>query len=326
MKKFKLLFLLSLSAFCVTACDLSQYIQINDSKNQTNQTENGENGSNESGENGSSNENGENGNTGDNGETGEIEVPYVDDGSGEVISEGYYAGIDTTKRGDDLLKQLRDLNKTKRKSTVGYSSMGTTPSGDFKYTDYDPTTVRYDSKGQPYGTKLISFYSGNSAVSGMNREHVWPQSHGGTTVEADIHMPRPTITSENGARGNSFYVEGKKDGTYGWDPAEESFGDPTYRGDSARIIFYCMVANAQFKLVDEEYHATTNANPDYQMGKLSDLLKWNKNYSVLDREQRRNSGAEYLQGNRNPFIDHPEFACKIWGTYNNATKQVCGGN
>ena len=45
-----------------------------------------------------------------------------------------------------------------------------------------------------------------------------------------------------------------------------------------------------------------------------------------NREKRRQDGGEYLQGNRNAFVDHPEFACKIWGTYNQATKQVCGGN
>ena len=59
------------------------------------------------------------------------------------------------------------------------------------------------------------------------------------------------------------------------------------------------------------------------MGKLSDLLKWNINYPVLDREKTRNEGAEYLQGNRNPFIDHPEYACKIWGNTNSTTKSIC---
>ena len=37
-------------------------------------------------------------------------------------------------------------------------------------------------------------------------------------------MTRPTIPSENGSRGNSFYVEGMKDPSKGWDPAMEDFG------------------------------------------------------------------------------------------------------
>lgn len=234
----------------------------------------------------------------------------------------YYSGISSSATGDTLLSALRSLNSTKRKATVGYSSMGTTPSGQFKYTDYTTDSVKYDSNGQPYGERIVSFYSGNSTTS-FNREHVWPNSHGGNVIENDIHMPRPTIASENGSRGNSFYVEGKCSGTSGWDPAMESFGDATYRGDSARIIFYCMLVDTRLSLIEADSHSTSNSNKDYMMGRLSDLIKWNINYPVLDREQRRNEGAEYLQGNRNPFIDHPEYACKIWGSTNSTTQSLC---
>ncbi len=244
-------------------------------------------------------------------------------GGGSQEYDGYYASISSSDSGETLLSKLRSLNSSKRKSTVGYKNMGTSASGPFRYTDYDPDSVKFDSNGQPYGTKVISFYSGKSITS-FNKEHVWPDSHGGNKVEADIHMPRPTVSSENGSRGNSFYVEGEKSGTQGWDPAEESFGIESYRGDSARIVFYCVVASSSLSLVDLDYHSTSRKNNDNMMGKLSDLLKWNLRYNVDEREQRRNSGAQYLQGNRNPFIDHPEYACKIWGSTNSTTKQICG--
>ena len=240
-------------------------------------------------------------------------------------ADTYYNGISDTATGTELLKSLQQLNASKRRSTVGYGSMGTSASKQFKYTDYDPSTVKYDSNNQPYGTKVLSFYSGNSTTS-FNREHVWPNSHGGNSVEDDIHMPRPTIPAENGSRGNSFYVEGKKDSSRGWDPAMEDFGKEDYRGDSARIIFYCCVADSRLSLIDDEYHATSNSNKDNLMGKLSDMIKWHLNYPVLQREKNRNEGAEYLQGNRNPFIDHPEYVCRIWGNTNAATKALCGGS
>lgn len=234
----------------------------------------------------------------------------------------YYNGIGDSLTGNSLRSALNSLNDNKRHSTVGYSSMGTSPSGQFKYTDYTTDNIQYDSNGQPYGTKIVSFYSGNSTTA-FNREHVWPNSHGGNLTEDDIHMPRPTIEAENGSRGNSFYVEGMKSGTNGWDPAMESFGDETYRGDSARIIFYCMIAEPNYSLLEADYHSTSNNNRDNMMGRLSHLIKWNINYPVTDRERRRNEGAEYLQGNRNPFIDHPEYACRIWGSTNSATQQLC---
>lgn len=51
--------------------------------------------------------------------------------------------------------------------------------------------------------------------------------------------------------------------------------------------------------------------------------KWNLEYDVTTYENNRNNGAQYLQGNRNPFIDHPEYACKIWGDFNTTTQGIC---
>ena len=247
----------------------------------------------------------------------DTDIPDIDFDPGN-----YYGTITDEMQGTELLNALRAINKEAQKSEVGYGSMSTSASGAFKYTDYDPSSVQYDDKGQPYGTRIISFYSGNTMTS-FNREHVWPNTHGGSRVEDDIHMTRPTIPSENGSRGHSFYIEGMKSNkNEGWDPAMESFGEETYRGDSARIIFYCMVASTQLVLVDDaSLSKNTNNN---QMGIISDMLSWNVRYAVQDREQRRNAGAQYLQGNRNPFIDHPEYACRIWGSTNDNTKAACG--
>ena len=248
----------------------------------------------------------------------------------------YYNTISSTKTGNELLKDLRTLNLNKRQSTVGYSSMGTSPSGQFKYTDYDPNYVQYDGNGQPYGTRISSFYTYTSATS-WNREHVWPNSHGGGSggsagspyPDADIHMPRPTISSENSSRGNSFFVEGMNHSSNGWDPYKAGYSEES-RGEAARITFYCMTVNSKLSL------APNNTSPSgtdpitgnkyssgTTMGNLETLLKWNANYPVTQREKNRNEGAEYLQGNRNAFVDHPEYACKIWGSVNSTTQSIC---
>lgn len=241
-------------------------------------------------------------------------------------ADTYYNGIGN-KTGDELLSALKALNKTRRKSTVGYSAMGTSStSSQYKYTDYDPNTVQYDSNNQPYGTKVLSFYSGNS-TSSFNREHVWPNTHGGSLVEADIHMTRPTISSENGSRSHSFYVEGVciKNGG-GWDPAMEDFGEETYRGDSARIIFYCLVADQDSKLYLVDDASRSSLTNNKEMGVISDMISWHLRYAPKQREMNRNEGAEYLQGNRNPFIDHPEYVCRIWSGFNSKTQQLCAND
>ena len=179
--------------------------------------------------------------------------------------------------------------------------------------------------------KFIAYYNGGaSSKTSMNREHVWPASRtvlgrGEDPLEDDIHMVRPTLSSDNSSRGNALFAE-----QGAWDPG--SLGQKQYRGDVARIIFYCVITNEQYGLLDVA--VTSSAN--HMMGKLSDLLKWNLQYApsrskdaalALRVEQNRNQiiGIETRgQGNRNPFIDHPEYACKIWGSTNSTTKQICG--
>lgn len=49
------------------------------------------------------------------------------------------------------------------------------------------------------------------------------------------------------------------------------------------------------------------------MGLLSDLLQWHKQDPPDDFERRRNTVVYLFQGNRNPFVDHPEWVEAIFG-------------
>ena len=232
----------------------------------------------------------------------------------------YYASINGKSSGTTLLNSLRSLNLGKRTSVAGYAGMGTSSSQKFKYTDYDPQTVKFNADGVPYGTRVLSFYSGKS-VSTFNREHVWPKSRGGDLVEDDILMVRPTINEENSDRGNSVYATGVATEFNGWDPVTAFAGSigvaKNIRGECARIVFYCLTITGDLVIND------TNANQKNNMGKLSDLVEWACENPVTEREKRRNIGAQFLQGNRNAFVDHPEYVCKIWGSSNSRTKSAC---
>lgn len=234
--------------------------------------------------------------------------------------ESYYSSIQDSLSGSALLQALRTLNLSKRTKTVGYGLMGTSSNGMFKYTDYDPATAKLNTNGVPYGTKILSFYSGKSTTV-FNREHVWPNSRGGKVVEHDIFMTRPTITEENSNRGNSTYITGMVTEHNGWDPVAAFASNigvyNSIRGECARIIFYCMTAASSLVLNED---ADNNGN---NMGNLTNLVEWACENPVNDREKRRNVGGEYLQGNRNAFVDHPEYACKIWGSTNSKTKAAC---
>ena len=249
---------------------------------------------------------------------------YNEEQDKQHIAE-YYKTIDSSLSGQDLIDTLMHLNLKNRKKTVGYADMGTDPSGMYKYTDYDPAYAKFNKDGIPYGTRILSFYTGKS-VTKWDREHVWPASRltggrEGNIVDGDIFMPRPTCSEENQDRGNSVYVTGANDTRTGFDPVT-AFKD-TYgvaegiRGECARIVFYCLTIDSSLVLNDN------TANERNNMGKVSDLMEWHVDNAVTGREKRRQIGGEYLQGNRNAFVDHPEYACKIWGSSTDRTKAAC---
>ena len=240
--------------------------------------------------------------------------------SGEIDDDygDYYASIGDGLTGTSLINALNKLNGTKRRKTMGYDGLKTWG----KYTEID-WTGKDNVEGKMFGfynNALIADHWDNQAT--WNREHVWPNSKGGGTVDGDMFMPRPTSVKINSDRGNMAYAAS---GAY--DPGQF---EVNYRGVAARIIFYCVIANPSLSIVDS---TSIGSN---QMGKLSDLLRWNLQYAPSrsanahltlrieqnrNREMYRNSG---LQGNRNPFVDHPEYACKIWGNTNSQTKSICG--
>lgn len=244
--------------------------------------------------------------------------------SGEIDDDygDYYSSIANDLTGTNLLNALNTLNNSKRIRTMGYGGLKTWG----KYTEVD-WTGKDNVSGKMFGfydNALVANEWDNQAT--WNREHVWPNSLGGSKVEGDMHMPRPTSVKINSDRHNWYYAAS---GTSTYDPGQF---EANYRGVAARIIFYCAIADKSLDIID------ANSGGSNQMGKLSDLLKWNLQYApdrsenahlTLRIEQNRNKemySREGLQGNRNPFIDHPEYACKIWGTRNATTKSICGLN
>ncbi len=164
---------------------------------------------------------------------------------------------------------------------------------------------------------IILVYTGNSVNADWdggltwNREHTWPQSRLGVYVAygdddfpsraTDIHNLKPADPDENANRSNDYF--GAIDTTDIYIPREE------VRGDVARILFYMAVMYTDMSLNDDKSSNVALRT----MGLLSTLLEWNEADPVDDFERNRNDVLYSYQGNRNPFIDYPEFAELIWG-------------
>ena len=86
-----------------------------------------------------------------------------------------------------------------------------------------------------------------------------------------------------------------------WQPPENS------RGKIARALMYMDLRYQDLELRD--CGPFNNA-----LGYLSQLLEWHTQFPADDEEKRRNSQAcGRWQGNRNPFVDHPELAEALYG-------------
>ncbi len=91
------------------------------------------------------------------------------------------------------------------------------------------------------------------------------------------------------------------------------------RGDVARAMFYMDVryeggvhgntaaAEPDLVLTDNMPAIRTGSGNVAHMGRLSTLLEWHNQDPVDDKERARNDAVFEFQGNRNPFIDHPEW-------------------
>ena len=77
------------------------------------------------------------------------------------------------------------------------------------------------------------------------------------------------------------------------------------------------VAEPDLELTDDleliaNSNTGSNMNTGY-MGRRSVLLEWHKADPVDAAEQRRNDVVAEAQGNRNPFVDHPEYVDFVFG-------------
>ncbi|GEM_PF-434727 len=171
-----------------------------------------------------------------------------------------------------------------------------------------------DSDADPSNSNNVILVYRGTSVSGVwdggitwNREHVWPQSLLGVSVSnsyigvgSDLQNLKPANPSENSSRSNDYFDSTPSGDSY--EPRDE------VKGDIARILFYMTIRYDNLNLVNSTNPAV------YQMAMLDTLLQWNVMDPVDGFEQHRNDVIYSYQHNRNPFIDHPEFVAKIWGT------------
>ena len=201
----------------------------------------------------------------------------------------YYDDANLNLNDNALLLELRDLITTTHKKRTTYDELryNTISKADASLNDSSKIVCIYSRK------EVSSKWDGGDT---WNREHVWPQSTGWFKTSgagSDLHHIRPETPSVNSSRGNKAF--GTKSGQYL--PVDEA------KGDVARILFYLLTRYSE----SDSYKITAVAES------MEMLLEWNKLDPVDALEKQRNRVCEDIQKNRNPFIDYPELADRIWG-------------
>lgn len=245
--------------------------------------------------------------------------------SGQIPS-GYYdnaSGLD-----DNALKSALN-NIIDGHTEFPYTSSGTDTWDILKISDRDPNN-------SSNVITVYTQYSMNAALEydggdGWNREHVWAKSHGdfgtSTGTGTDIHNLKPADVSINSAKSNLDFAGGgtvvtdnsppsgysgttsSKSTSNSWEPPDG------VKGDVARIMFYMETryegenGEVDLELVNTYY----TGNNEATHGILDTLYAWHLRDPVDSFETNRNDVIYSYQANRNPFIDHPEYANYIWG-------------
>ncbi|PHN84411.1 endonuclease I [Vibrio splendidus] len=228
-------------------------------------------------------------------------------------------------------------------SSQGYTAIWTLVSeADLDaYYDTDGSILDMYSE-KPSGSDSIQFTKvadqcGQYSKEGdcYNREHSFPKSWFGGKVEpmnSDGHhlfatdgyvnskrsnwpfgeVSSTTYTSSNGSKLGSAANSLGYVGTV-FEPIDE------FKGDFARAYFY-MATRYENEIANWEGNSTssdavldgTNTTV-FEPWLLTMLKRWHSEDPVSQKEIDRNKAVHDFQGNRNPFIDHPEFVSQIWG-------------
>ncbi|CAG0952813.1 partial Extracellular ribonuclease, partial [Anaerolineae bacterium] len=203
------------------------------------------------------------------------------------------------------------------------------------YDNFDETNVAnfssYSLGGSLRGVRCVySYYehqyTGTFAWGTMSREHTfchsWMPSHPSesTNEYSDQHHLFPTHQNgANGVRSNhplgwvtnitSSFLEGK----YGKDSSNNNVYEPRnpHKGDAARALLYMCIrydsASGSARWTFDWLNTTRLPSLSEGPQSLQTLLTWHFQDPPDKWEVDRNNYIQSIQGNRNPFVDRPEF-------------------
>jgi len=242
-------------------------------------------------------------------------IDDIDDGNGSSfhVDQGYgglWDAYQNQNSGDlDLYNSYENDN-----SILDIYSENPDGSDPYNFTPGNDQCGNYQSEGDCY-----------------NREHTVPQSffNSGDPMRNDYHSTFPTDGKVNNFRGSLPFGEvgnpsnttanGSKIGNSSsagysgvvFEPIDE------FKGDIARALFYFatryedQLNNSSWENPSDNF-LSDDKHQFYDQWLIDVLLNWHQQDPVSQKEMDRNNNGFLHQGNRNPFVDNPNYALAIW--------------
>lgn len=200
---------------------------------------------------------------------------------------------------------------------------------------YSENPLGVDTYNYVHNSNVCESTGPSSENDCYNREHIFPQGFFNSLLpmRSDIHHLVPSDGFVNSKRANFPFGEvasptwtssnGSKVGPNTFDTYSGTVFEPIdeFKGDIARMLLY-FATRYEDEVTDNTWddHTTANNplngtnNQVYEDWYLRLLYQWHTDDPVSNREVARNNEAYSFQGNRNPFIDHPEYVLMIWSS------------
>jgi endonuclease I len=247
---------------------------------------------------------------------------------------GYYNSVDTTNS-TTLRNSLHNLIDDHVR--FPYTSSSTDTWDILEAADEYP--INSNTILDLYQNRLFTKFGGGTGP--YNREHSWPKSYGfpssGDEPYTDCHHLFLCDVEYNSARSNRPFGDSTSGTAYytDYNDGEGGSGQPNLtgtasgisiweawdgrKGDVARAMFYMDVrysgdvsGEPDLVLTDNASLIQTTDGGTAYMGLLSTLIEWHNADPVDAREMRHTDGVYDYQGNRNPFVDHPEYVSGVY--------------
>lgn len=262
---------------------------------------------------------------------------------GQVPNDYYDQATGLT--GAVLKQKLHDIT-TNGHTTLSYTYLWTA----FQSTDRDDNSLyendnsvfdKYSENPAGADNYNFSYTSDQCGTSGpegtcYNREHSFPKSWWGGAESGDkytdlnhliptdswVNMKRanypfgevggtPSFTSQNGSLLGTSSYSGIS-GTV-FEPIDD------FKGDFARMLFY-MATRYKDEIPgwvtaysSSGIGTVFQTNGEFQTSYYEMLYNWHSDDPVSQKERDRNDDVYNEQGNANPYIDHPEWVCEVFG-------------